>query len=87
MTEDGRQLAMMKAGYLYVLVHPSDPNLYKIGVTVLRPEKRVAQHNRHHEKHAGQIVKENSRHTLPFLIRIGLKRLFGGQRTSQSYRI
>ncbi len=58
MTEDGRQLAMMKAGYLYVLVHPSDPNLYKIGVTVLRPEKRVAQHNRHHEKHAGQIVKE-----------------------------
>ena len=31
-----------KAGYLYVLVHPSDLDLYKIGVTVLRPEKRLA---------------------------------------------
>ena len=35
----------MKSGYLYVLVHPSDPDLYKIGVTILRPEKRLAQHN------------------------------------------
>lgn len=24
----------MKSGYLYVLVHPSDPDLYKIGVTI-----------------------------------------------------
>ena len=48
----------MKPGYLYVLVHSSDPDLYKIGVTILQPEKRLAQHNRHFEKHAGQIVKE-----------------------------
>ena len=48
----------MKPGYLYVLVHPSDPDLYKIGVTVLKPEKRLAQHNRNHEEYAGQIVKE-----------------------------
>jgi hypothetical protein len=48
----------MKSGYLYVLVHPSDPDLYKIGVTTLHPEKRLAQHNRHYEEHAGQIVKE-----------------------------
>ncbi len=48
----------MRAGYLYVLVHPSDPSLYKIGVTVLRPEKRLTQHNNHYEKHAGRIVKE-----------------------------
>jgi hypothetical protein len=48
----------MKPGYLYVLVHPSDPNLYKIGVTVLHPDKRLAQHNRQYEKHAGRIVKE-----------------------------
>lgn len=48
----------MKSGYLYVLVHPSDPDLYKIGVTVLLPEKRLAQHNRQYEKYAGQIVKE-----------------------------
>lgn len=48
----------MKPGYLYVLVHPSDPDLYKIGVTVLHPEKRLAQHNRNHHEYAGRIVKE-----------------------------
>lgn len=48
----------MKPGYLYVLVHPSDPDLYKIGVTILHPEKRLAQHNRHYEEYAGKIVKE-----------------------------
>src|SRR6266516_4766219 len=47
-----------RAGYLYVLVHPSDPDLYKIGVTILHPEKRLAQHNRQDEKYAGTIVKE-----------------------------
>lgn len=48
----------MKPGYLYVLVHPSDPDLYKIGVTILDPKKRLAQHNRRHDKYAGRIVKE-----------------------------
>jgi hypothetical protein len=48
----------MKSGYLYVLVHPSDPDLYKIGVTILRPEKRLAQHNSQYEKYAGKVVKE-----------------------------
>lgn len=48
----------MKPGYLYVLVHPSDPSLYKIGVTILPPEKRLAQHNRNSTELAGQIVKE-----------------------------
>lgn len=48
----------MKPGFLYVLTHPSDPDLYKIGVTVLQPEKRLAQHNREFKKHAGRIVKE-----------------------------
>ena len=47
----------MKSGYLYVLIHPSDSNLYKIGVTVLHPEERLAQHNRDFEKYAGQVVK------------------------------
>jgi len=47
-----------RAGYLYVLVHPSDPDLYKIGVTILRPEKRLAQHNSQLDKYAGRIVKE-----------------------------
>lgn len=48
----------MKPGYLYVLVHPSDPDLYKIGVTIKLPEKRLAEHNRNLESCAGRIVKE-----------------------------
>ncbi|MEX8506222.1 GIY-YIG nuclease family protein [Leptothrix ochracea] len=48
----------MKSGYLYILVHPSDPDLYKIGVTTLDPIKRLAQHNTQHDKYAGKIVKE-----------------------------
>jgi hypothetical protein len=47
----------MKSGYLYVLVHPSDPELYKVGVTILAPEERLAQHNSHFEEYAGKIVK------------------------------
>lgn len=48
----------MTAGYLYVLVHPSDPDLYKIGVTILEPGKRLAQHNRNFEEYAGKVVRE-----------------------------
>jgi len=47
-----------RPGYLYVLTHPSDPNLYKIGVTVLRPEERMAQHNSQLEKAAGRMVEQ-----------------------------
>ena len=48
----------MKSGYLYVLEHPSDPNLMKIGHTTRTPEKALAQHNSNYTKLAGQIVKE-----------------------------
>ncbi len=48
----------MKSGYLYVLVHPSDPDLYKVGQTTLHPEERLAQHNRNYKEYLGQIVKE-----------------------------
>ncbi|VBB06524.1 Hypothetical protein LUCI_1760 [Lucifera butyrica] len=48
----------MKSGYLYVLVHPSDPDLYKIGITTRKPEVRLAQHNSNYEEYTGQIVKE-----------------------------
>jgi len=48
----------MKSGYIYVLVHPSDPNLYKIGITIRNPEQRLAQHNNDYTKAAGRIVKE-----------------------------
>jgi hypothetical protein len=48
----------MKSGYLYVLVHPSDPDLYKVGQTTLHPEERLAEHNSNYEEYAGQFVKE-----------------------------
>ena len=48
----------MKSGYLYVLVHPSDPDLYKVGQTTRHPEERLAEHNSNYEEYAGQIVKE-----------------------------
>jgi len=40
----------MNSGYLYVLVHPSDPGLYKIGVTTHHPEKRLAEHNSNYKE-------------------------------------
>lgn len=48
----------MKSGYLYVLVHPSDPDLYKVGQTTRHPKERLVEHNSNYEKYAGQIVKE-----------------------------
>lgn len=48
----------IKPGYLYVLVHPSDSRLYKIGVTIKPPEKRLAEHNCNYKEYAGRIVKE-----------------------------
>lgn len=48
----------MKSGYLYVLVHPSDPDLYKVGQTTRHPEERLAEHNSRYDEYAGKIVKE-----------------------------
>ncbi len=48
----------MKSGYLYVLVHPSDPELYKVGQTTRHPQERLVEHNSDYSKHAGRIVKE-----------------------------
>lgn len=48
----------MKSGYIYVLKHPSDPDLYKIGITTRTPLERLAQHNSDHSQLAGCIVKE-----------------------------
>lgn len=47
-----------KPGYLHVLTHPSAPELYKVGVTILDPVKRLAQHNTQFDKAAGKIVQE-----------------------------
>lgn len=51
----------MKSGYLYVLVHPSDPDLYKVGQTTRLPQERLVEHNSDYSKHAGRIVKETGR--------------------------
>ncbi len=48
----------MKSGYIYVLGHPSDPELYKVGMTTQTPKERLAQHNSNFDRTAGQIVKE-----------------------------
>jgi len=48
----------MKPGFIYILIHPSDPDLYKIGVTIRDPKIRLAQHNRDFTKAAGRIVEE-----------------------------
>jgi hypothetical protein len=48
----------MKSGYIYVLVHPSDPDLYKIGVTTRKPEQWLAEHNSNYDEYTGKIVKE-----------------------------
>jgi hypothetical protein len=48
----------MKAGYLYVLTHPSNPNLYKIGQTIRDPVKRLAEHNSNYEEYTGQLVEK-----------------------------
>ena len=49
---------MKRSGYLYILTHPSNPNLYKVGQTTCKPEERLAQHNSNYSEYAGQIVKE-----------------------------
>ena len=48
----------MKPGHIYVLTHPSNPDLYKVGVTIRDPEVRLAQHNSDFTKAAGRVVRE-----------------------------
>ncbi len=48
----------MRLGFLYVLGHPSDPKLHKIGVTVRDPKIRIKQHNKNFKTYAGRIVLE-----------------------------
>jgi hypothetical protein len=60
MARGSKQARSVNSGYLYVLTHPSDPDLYKVGITVRHPAIRLAEHNRDYDKHAGRIVKETS---------------------------
>ncbi len=48
----------MKPGYIYVLAHPSDLSLYKVGITIREPEHRLREHNSNYSEYTGKIVKE-----------------------------
>lgn len=41
-----------------MLSHPSDPDLYKVGVTIRDPAIRIKQHNKDFKTYAGRIVLE-----------------------------
>lgn len=47
----------LKAGFIYVLIHPSNPNLIKVGMTTRNPEVRLNEHNAQFDKAAGKLVE------------------------------
>ena len=46
------------SGYLYILSHPSDSKLIKVGVTKREPYKRLKEHNSNLKAQAGKIVEK-----------------------------
>ncbi len=46
----------VRPGYIYLLTHPSNSNLIKVGVTTRKPETRLKEHNTHFDKPAGKVV-------------------------------
>lgn len=48
---------VVKAGFIYVLIHPSDPNLIKVGMTTRSPQVRLKEHNTQFDKVAGKVVE------------------------------
>ena len=51
----------MKPGYIYVLGHPSYPNIYKIGITTRTLQQRLTEHNNDYSQYTGKIVKETGK--------------------------
>ena len=47
----------VKAGYIYVLTHPSDLNLIKVGMTTRSPQVRLKEHNTQLDKAVGKVVE------------------------------
>ncbi|KAE8543736.1 GIY-YIG nuclease family protein [Marinobacter nauticus] len=47
----------VKAGFIYVLIHPSDERLIKVGMTSRSPEVRLEEHNTQFDKAAGRVVE------------------------------
>lgn len=48
----------MDKGYVYLLSHPSDNNLLKIGMTRRHPSIRLQEHDKQLDKECGLLVKE-----------------------------
>jgi len=47
----------VNAGFIYLLTHPSDRNLIKVGMTTRNPEVRLKEHNTQFDKAVGKIVE------------------------------
>lgn len=47
----------VKAGFIYVLIHPSDACLIKVGMTSRSPQVRLKEHNTQFDKAAGKVVE------------------------------
>ena len=47
----------VKSGFIYVLTHPSDPYLIKVGMTTRSPNVRLREHNTQFDKVAGKVVE------------------------------
>jgi len=47
-----------KPGFIYILTHPSDPALVKIGMSTRHPVKRLKEHNTQLTSYTGKVVKE-----------------------------
>ena len=47
----------VKAGFIYVLTHPSDECLIKVGMTTRSPQIRLQEHNTQFDKVAGEVVE------------------------------
>jgi hypothetical protein len=52
----GVEIVAVSSGFIYVLTHPSDPNLVKVGITARDPATRLEEHNSQFEKAVGSIV-------------------------------
>ncbi len=51
----------VNSGFIYVLIHPSDPYLIKVGMTTRSPQIRLREHNTQFDKDAGRIVESTGK--------------------------
>ena len=50
----------VNSGFIYVLTHPSDPYLIKVGMTTRSPNVRLQEHNTQFDKVVGKVVEATS---------------------------